>query len=411
MFRPVPDTFPGTMLPHAMPPFALPHLIEQAFAALALGAAACLCALGIAHSWPGILEAASLTVLAICVPGMWLAERAADAPRTFAAQSWSLIQRHLEGDEHAAPAFRSADEEPAHTLAGIVAAGIRNLRRLQQRHTALRDAAEAASSKLRRGRNEALHIETLLRSDGAAISEAASGVMAASASLAADNAATHQQAQATHIELESAIERAIGLASATRATTSEITRMAAAAVGASEQAFAAQRSVAALDEKSAALARTTDKIGEALRLAGVLSRSASNPEFATQLRAMAEAADQALFAMQITTAELRVETERARTRLGELSTMIHAQHQLGQALSHAVEQQSEEIAGMIDHLSGACTGVAELRAGVDAITRSGATRMANAEALRGAAGRLPGHADAIAGILRNLPDFAPPSGF
>ncbi len=410
MFRPVPAHFNGSLAPDAVLPFALPQLIENIFAALAIAMAAGFCLAGWATGWAGMLAIASSVVIVVAVPGLWLAEQASEAPRTFAASCWSLIWSDIETDADPS-AFRSPPEGGAQALASVVAGGFHQLRRLQARYKGLRDAAGTASRTLRAGRREALQVETLLRSDGASIAEAASSVMAASANLAETTAAATDRAEATREQLQAATECALGLASATRATTAEIIAMANAAVSASERAFGAQRNVAALDAKCAALACTAEQVGQALRAAGSIGDASGSPDMEGRLRAMAEAADHALFAMQITAAELRVETDRAVTRLGELGELIHKQHQLGQALGHAVEQQSQEIAGMIEHLSGAHAGMDELRAGVEAITRSGDARLANAEALRGAACRLPAHADAIAGILRNLPDFAPPVGF
>jgi len=115
--------------------------------------------------------------------------------------------------------------------------------------------------------------------------------------------------------------------------------------------------------------------------------------------------------MQLTLTELRVETGEASRRMIELSDLIQAQHVLGQSIAQSIDHQSNDIGAMLHHLSGAHAGFATLRAGVDAVTRSSTTRLSGAEALRGAANRLPEHAEAISNILRGIPDFVPPLDF
>jgi hypothetical protein len=95
----------------------------------------------------------------------------------------------------------------------------------------------------------------------------------------------------------------------------------------------------------------------------------------------------------------------------EICEQVKAHHELGLALSHAVRQQGQEIAGILHILDAARSGIVTLRASVQAVTRHGTARLAKSDSLREAAARLPGHADAMARILRDLPDLVPSPGF
>ena len=163
----------------------------------------------------------------------------------------------------------------------------------------------------------------------------------------------------------------------------------------------------------------TEAVAGVLRQAGDLGRRAGDAaaqddaqgSVMAEIQALACTAVVAVDGMTAAVAELRIEAELANRRVAELSDLIQAQHDLGHAVCHAVMQQGEDIAAMLARLNEAHTGFATLRAGVEAVTRTGAERAANAGALRAAANRLPTHADTVASILRGIPDFAPPPDF
>ena len=80
-------------------------------------------------------------------------------------------------------------------------------------------------------------------------------------------------------------------------------------------------------------------------------------------------------------------------------------------MSRAVDQQGEEIARILKGIYEARSGFAALRAGVDAVSRAGGNRSQAVATLRLAAGNLPTHADAVASLLRDMPDFRPSRDF
>jgi hypothetical protein len=108
---------------------------------------------------------------------------------------------------------------------------------------------------------------------------------------------------------------------------------------------------------------------------------------------------------------ITAETAEATRRVAEIDAMVQSQHEAGTAMSRAVDQQGEEIGRLLKDIYEARSGFAALRAGVDAVSRAGATRTQSAAALRDAAGKLPTHADAVASLLRDIPDFRPAQEF
>ena len=152
-------------------------------------------------------------------------------------------------------------------------------------------------------------------------------------------------------------------------------------------------------------------------MAGACGREASaqaasgapvSADLAANLLEMASCADAALTTMLVAVTGLRTEAVAANRRIADLSALLQGQHELGDTLGQAVEQQGEQIAQMLGLVQEAHSGFAAVQAGMDAISRRNSAQLASAEALRGSISRLPGHADTIAGILRGIPDFAPP---
>jgi hypothetical protein len=427
MFPPIPADFHGSMQAPLLPQARFKATIERIFVGLALlGGGMVFAGVALRGAQPDLYTGSGWALAAFVLiggAGIWLSRQFVQQPDSFVGASWALIQQHLNAP-HDVERFRPpGDDSPLQAWSLLVAITIRKLRRLQARAARLREHADATNQLLGAGRNGASAVARQLRADGNNIAEAASGIMIASARLADDTQAAAAAADGAGRDVNAAIDAAASLAAATRATTTEITRMAQSAAEAAGVAFAAHRHVASLDERSAALAVAGERIGRALTLAIAAGKSASvygaragadghgAMELGADLQQMAAATAETLLAMQLAVGELRTETGRASGRLSELADLIQHQHQLGLALGHAVDQQGADIARVLSHLFGANEGISMLREGVAAVTRGFGLRQGEAEILRGAAGRLPGHADTIAAILRGIPDFAVPRDF
>ena len=101
------------------------------------------------------------------------------------------------------------------------------------------------------------------------------------------------------------------------------------------------------------------------------------------------------------------QTTEANRRTMEILELVGVNHDLGRAVSHAVEQQGDEIARILTELYEARPGFATLRAGVEAVTHACEVRSDAADAIRKTARILPIHAENLANVLRGQPDLAP----
>jgi len=365
-----------------------------------------------------VVRLAGIAVLAVAIPGMWLLERTAEAPRLAVTQAFARVQMRLEAAEDR-EAVLSVPEDAYRGLTGLLGDLAIRARRLQAGRDKSTEAARGLNRALAAGRHQARQLAVLLKKDAAALGQAAADIDMTAQRLTGEMSAAQASVEFTQSAMAAVTSGAVGLAGAVRATTAEAERAAALAVQMSEIAFGAQRSIAGLDDKTASLMLATQAVAGVLRQAGDLGRRAGDAaaqddaqgSVVAEIQALACTAVVAVDGMTAAVAELRIEAELANRRVAELSDLIKAQHDLGHAVCHAVMQQGEDIAAMLARLNEAHTGFATLRAGVEAVTRTGAERAGNASALRAAANRLPTHADTVASILRGIPDFAPPPDF
>lgn len=406
MFVPVPEAFNGSYRADrrpARPPVAL----TATFAGLSLLSASAAALVAAPFGWSACLAWSSLAMLVPALSGMCVTGLVAEDAGGMVGRLQQALAEQTAASPQSWAMHRHPDEPVLQAFVGMVADTVTQLRRLQAGRSRLQTEARAASRALQAGRDQAHQLGCTLKEDGASLADAAAGIMMASARLAQDTAVTEQSAESAERSVIDAVERAASLASATRATTAEITGMTRIAISASEAAFSAHRSVAALDGKVESLTSTARQVGTVLR-AGAAKADPADSDHAADLRAMAEAVDHAMVAMQATLHELRAQTGAANSKLSELAELIGKQHEIGLSLTHTVQQQGEDLAALVAHLMETHAGFATLRAGVAAVTRSSTSRLAGAEALRGAASRLPGHADAIADIMRIIPNFSEP---
>ncbi len=427
MHRPIPGPFHGSVPQEDAPGVQLGRAVDVCVSFMTV-TTACSVALAMYAVGTGpdpwvVLRLACLAGLAVALPAMWLLERTADAPRLAVTQLFSQVQMRVAAAENR-QAVLSVPEDAYRGIAGLLGDLAIQARRLQAGRDDSAEAARGVSKALAAGREQARQLALMLKKDAAALGQAAEDISMTAQRLWGEMSAAQTSVEFTQAAMGAVTSGAVGLASAVRATTAEAERSTALAVRLSEAAFGVQRSIAGLDDKTASLVLATEAVAGVLKQAGDLGRDASveaapagtqggvaAPGIAAELKALAAAAIVSLDGMQAAVAELRIETGLASRRVVELSDLIKSQHDLGHAVCHAVMQQGEDIAAMLARLNEAHSGFATLRASVEAVTRTGAERAGNAEALRAAAKRLPTHAESVALILRGIPDFAPPADF
>ncbi len=402
----------------------LPHILDLVFGIISV-----LTAVGI---WTGLSLSGAYGPQAMAIvslfgglvpafAGLVLVHQAAEQPHLGAARIYSQLRHRMEAGSGQGASPRNTEEDVYQSIANLTADAVFRVARLKAHREHLEGAASTVNEALQAGRDHASQLASRMRRDGETAADAASGLITVSARLHQDATAARQGSLAAEQAVSGLIDRAIGLTAAISTVTAQIGRMSDVASRGAETAFGAQRSLVGLSDKVLVLSRSADQIARVLQQAGHCGLAASaqaagngaehqvNADLAANLQQMASSADQALAAMQAMVAGLRSEAALASRRVAELSELIHGQHELGNALSHAIEQQGREVAQVLTLVNETRAGVAMTRAGADAVANGMADRLAGAETLRGVANRMPGHADTIAEILRGIPDFMPPT--
>ena len=423
MFNSAPAAFAGSTPSGPSSSSKLPYILDLTFGVIAVLTAS---AIWTGLSLSGAFSVQTMVIVSLLgglVPtfaGLLLVDQAAEQPHLWTARIYNQLRQRLEAGPGPAAVGRSTDEDVYQSIANLTADAVFRVSRLQADRDHLEGAAATTNEALQAGRDQARQLALCLRHDGETVATAASGLINASTRLHEDATAARQGSLAAEHAVSGLIDRAVGLTAAISIVTAQVGRMSDFATRGAETAFGAQRSLISLNDKVVVLSRSADQVARVLELAGECGRTASeqatgdgteagvSAELAADLRNMASNADQALAAMQAMVAGLRSEAALASRRLAELSELIRGQHEIGDVLGNAIEQQGQEVAQVLTLVSEARAGVSMLRDGVEALASGSTDHVASAETLRGMADRLPGHADTIAAILRGIPDFQPP---
>ncbi len=405
----------------------LARLLDVVCSGLAILAAACVWwgawVTGQDIDIPRLLWGSSTVLLCAAVAGMWLMNRAAGCERLGIVLALRAVEDKLFHDRSS----RAVRLAPAETAAPGIAGLIESLvYRVQRRKTpALGSLAQGAATPaaLRHANAEAQVIVSSLYMDADVLAETAGDIAAGLQRMVSAGEQADQACGDAEVSIGQVIERVTQLTSAVGATTAEVQRVSASATALSDRAFAGQRSVAGLDDHTATLLVAIEQMGDALKRMGNLGQSAAieaarSGEAAQALapvvsgiQALAGETLAALGNLQGEVAAMSGRAAEASLLAQDICEQVRAHQDLGLALSCAVRQQGEEIAGILQVLDESRSGFVTLRASVEAVTRSATARLAGSETVREAAARLPGHADAMARVLRDLPDCVPLQGF
>ncbi len=432
MSHPTPGPFFGSMPSPDLGGARLARQLDLACSALAVIAAA-----GVwTGAWLGqpgtgmtgdaivlLTKVSGLILLCAAGAGIWLVKESAGWPRLAASLMLEAVGRRLA--LHTAPrAVHLAPEEiPARGIAGLIEAIAGRLSRMNGQRAFPTEPTDIYADAVREGRIQAQQIVRALYSDADVLCDVSGEIEAAGSRLTEDVRAVSTACDGAEGAIARVADQVVALTSAVGATTAEVRRTSAMAVGISEQAFASQRCVAGLDDTTAALLVGTEHVERLLQRVGALGQSASIEaarsgeagqtlaSIAASLQEVACAAIAAIGAMQKDVAGMSGQAFEASRLTQEVCERVKAHHELGLCLLQAVSQQGEEIAAILHTLDSARSGFVTLRAGVEAVSRHASSRLAKADALREAAGRLPSQADAVAAIMRDIPDLVPPAAF
>lgn len=415
MHRPIAGQFHGSQPTEDVGELSsLADKLNLAFAILAL--------LGAAAVWVGayamaddpnlfeVLKGSCLLLLLPSLIGLWIVRQAERAPGEALAGIYRAVFRRLaQGEKVAVP---STDPQGGYRgLAGLLANLAMTTRKLRLRHGEDRERLAVANLALACGRAQAGQLADQIRMDTACLTRTAARIEAAGAGLSDQIAAATSAFDASDAAIGRALDGATNLASAVRATTAGAERMTALAVGLAQVAHETQRTIADLDDRSTSLSVMLDQVASVLGRAACDAQAPGTPDAEARAATLLGASEQILATLQdgmLILRELLSATGEANRRTAEISELVRSNHEVGHAIGHAVQQQAEDIAGILLQLYEARAGFVTLRAGVDAVARTGPLQAGTVDTLRETAQRLPNRAETIATILRNIPDFAPP---
>lgn len=372
---------------------------------------------------PRLLGVSSTVLLCAAGMGMWLMNRAAGWERLGIALALRAVEERLFHDRSSRAVRLAPAETEAPGIAGLIEAFVYRVQRWKTPGYGASEREAINEVALRLGRADAQKIVSALYQDAEVLGETAGDMADGLQAVAAAGQQAHQACGAAEGSISQVIELVARLTGAVGATTAEVQRVSATAMALSDRAFAGQRSLAGLDDHTARLVVAIEQIEDALKRMGNLGQSAAieaarSGEAAQALAPITSGIQElsrgtlaALCSLQGEVGAMSSQAAEASLLVQEICEKVKAHHELGLGLSCAVRQQGEEIAGILQALDESRSGFATLRASVEAVTRGGTARLAGTETLREAAARLPGHADAMARILRDLPDCVPSPEF
>ena len=221
--------------------------------------------------------------------------------------------------------------------------------------------------------------------------------------------------QAVHATV-GVVEEVRALEESVRQITAHAEQGAADIARLADSAFTAQRSVVAVSEVTSHLIEAAEQVKAVLHRADMLGINAgieaarageSGRGFAvvaSEIKNLATSAQQALDTMIQVVAGLKTEAAGMRETIAAIADAVQGQTRLGLALADAASHQMQSI-GRVAHLVGtANTEITVLRDRSLHFEQKDLA-LGTGVAARKAVERLPAHAEAVASILRNLPQF------
>jgi hypothetical protein len=370
-----------------------------------------------------LLGASSTVLLCAAMLGMWLMNRVAGWERLGIAAILGAVEERLFQHRNSRAVRLASAQTEAPGIAGLVDALIYRVQRWERPVLGYPDQGAAYDAALRQGRAEAQLIVSALYQDADVLAETAADVTDDLLGLASAGQQAGQACETSEVSINQVIERVKSLTGTVDAMTAEVRRVSASAIVLSDRALAAHRSVTGLDDRTATLLVGIEQMGDALKRIGNLGQSvafeaarsgAAAIAFApivSGIQELSRGTVASLASLQGEVAVMCDQAAEASLLAQDLCEKVRVHHELGLALSCALRQQGEEIAGILHALDESHSGFVTLRASVEAVTLSGAARQARSKTLREVAARLPGHADAMVRVLRDLPDCVFSRGF
>jgi hypothetical protein len=385
-------------------------LLDRAFAFLAVMAALAVETAGVVKGFAprdAAVHAVAFAMLALgSLLGMRIRNRVDTAQRGDIARVYARV-RHGEREPERAP--------PVETFGGMLAALAEHSWRALTRRRGLAQWGYDMTRRLTVTRKRAASLAATMGEDARVIAAATSGTQRAEREMVARLDQLRVLAEGAPGLGDIATEAA-RLAEAVRAVTAQTEHAAVNIARLAETAFATQGSVTAMTESAASMARGVDAVQAVLHHAGTMAQQMQR-EAAAQgdagrvlegaarsVKQLAETGAVALEAMLDMARDVQTHTGHALRQVAELADSVQVQNEFGHALSHAAMMQADAVGRMIGRLNTMQDGAAALQAQVQDFELP-ASRLGSDVTAQQAVERLPGYAEAMAQLLRDLPDF------
>ena len=391
--------------------------LERAFAFASLVAACGAATAGglarLGYGWQAVLIVTMLSLVVCAIAGVWAQNVVAQFQRGEVARVYATA---MKGKRDRAVERRAGHPTRLETVGLSIAMLVDQLRAVALGRDTLTGWVTNMRAAIGVRSRESEQWAARIGEDAQVLAAAASASRLAEADVAVrmDHVRSHaQNAAAATVDLADDVEF---LATAVRAVTAQSNRATEIAGRLSETAFATQRRVAGLANSAAAMLHAADLVHGVLHKAEMLALNASIEAarageagrgfavVATEVKALAQSGTAALDGMKDAVRSLQLEVAEITQRVQGISDVVQAQNEFGHALSHATAQQSEAVGRVLHRVGMAREEVQTLHAEVDGF-RLPDTRLGAGAAAEQAMERLPGYAEAMAQILRGLPDF------
>ena len=363
------------------------------------------------YGWPSLAILTCGALVAFGVGGVWAQDVAVRRQRGELARVYSAAAQGYRG-----PDRRSLGPSKLESLTLSLARFVESRRLSMLRGNRLAAWAAAMRGNLEQRLEEAQRLGATMADDAQTIAEAAAGTRRAEADIIAHLIAVQDRAGNAVTATASVAKEAAGLSDAVRAITTTSTQATAIASRLATAAFATQSGISALGDSMAIMSQAADQVQHVLHRADLLAMNAGLEAaqgrgdasgfaaVAAVIKGVATDGGAALDSLLATVRGLKAQSSEVFHRIQEISDVIQEHHEFGHALSHATMQQADAVGRMLRHLGAMQGEVRNLHTEAASIALP-ESRLCAAP-VQQAVERLPGYADAMSQILRNLPECA-----
>jgi hypothetical protein len=203
----------------------------------------------------------------------------------------------------------------------------------------------------------------------------------------------------------------LAVAGGIRATTAKLAAMGQAASGILDAVQDSRRALVALSSRTAPLADLADRLHQELQSVErqVASLPPCEPDVAPAVQAIKTVAASAMVildTMLSEVAELASATEGSAAQVERMTVMVLDQHRAGEALSASILAQGNEVTAVLRQIDAARPALMAAQASGEKAGAIEAARYQAARIVWQEAATVPGRAETIALLLRNLPGFS-----